>query len=282
MPGFSTNDAIVNAISVNQLMQRMDFDKTLPSTTVASVPHTFWKATGNPVAGADPTVGAANGRAPSQSTAGAMPYGNATSPATMHVITEGLASKISTLLGSIIICDRLSDIQLTHVQATTALTAFDGTARLASTTAPGDGGQLWTEVTSALSAAANVKTFTYTNMLGTGSQVSQNFTTVASAVVGRSANALLWQGMASGDTGIRSVQTQTHSSGAGTGQLNYVLVRPLGYIPMTAGSTWVERDLVVEMPNLPKLFDSSCLFAICVPTAAVIGTIFGELRVCQN
>lgn len=282
MPGFSTTDAIVNAFSVNLLAQRLQFDKLMASVSVANTPHTMWKATGIPVAGADPTLGAANGRTPTSATAGAYTYTNATGPATMHEVTLGAASKVASTTGSLLMCDRLSDIQLTHVQATTALTGLDGTSRLGATTAPGDGGQLWTEVTSGFSAAANVKTFTYTNMVGTGSQVTPSFTTIASAVVGRSANANLWQSLATGDTGIRSIQTQTHSSGTATGQLNYVLVRPLGYIPLTAVATWVERDFVVEIPNLPKLFDSSCIFFIYVPTAAVTGSIFGEFRMCQN
>jgi len=280
--GFASVDALINAISVNGKMQRLLFDKTLPSTTVANIPHTFWKATGQPAAGADPTVGAANGRVPTSTTTGALTYTNATGPSTMAMITLGMTSKLASGNGTFILCDRLSDIQLTHVQATTALTGVTGTSRLGATTAPGDGGQIWTEVTSALSAASNTKTLTYTNQLGTTGRVTQSIITVASAVVGRSCNAKLWQSLASGDTGVRAVSDQTHSAGSATGQLNYVLVRPLATIPVPVVGLYVERDFVVEMPNIPLIYDSSCLFLICVPAGAVVNTIFGELRICEN
>ncbi len=279
--GFSTVDALTNAISVNGKMQRLVFEKLLPSVTVANIPHTCWTAAGNPTAGAYPTVGAANGRVTDSTTVGAMPYGNATGPATMHLTSVGLATKVASSTGTFILCDRLTDVRTTLLQAATSFTGVDGTARLGATTAPGDGGQLWMEVVTAL-GTATTKTLTYTNQLGTASQTTPNIVSTASAIVGRSPNSKLWQSLASGDTGFRSLDTIASNSGSGTGDVAYSIVRPLATIPCTAASVWVERDFVVELPNIPLLYDNSCLFLIYVPTAAVTASLFGELRICEN
>ncbi len=279
--GFSTVDAIVNAITVNSKMQRICFDKVAGAVTVANIPHSLWTALGNPTLGAYPAAGVGNGRVLTSATAGAMIYGNATGPATMHLITAGLTSKVASSLGTFILCDRITDINLVYNQGASALTGVDATSRLAATTAPGDGGQLWCEVSTALGTAVT-KTFTYTDQLGNTGHTTGSFLTTASAIVNRSPNAKLWQTLAAGDTGLRSLDTVASTSGGSAGNIAYSIVRPLATIPVPVVSVYSERDFVVEMPNIPKLYDSSCLFFLYVPTAAVTPSIFGELRICEN
>jgi hypothetical protein len=279
--GFSTVDAIVNAITVNGKMQRICFDKLLPSVTVANTPHSFWEAAGNPATGTFGAAGLANGRVTTSSTTGAMPYGNATGAATMHLITSGLTSKVASSTGTFILCDRITDCQTTLLQAAGSFTGVDATSRLAATTAPGDGGQLWVEVATAV-GTATTKTLTYTDQLGNTAHTTPNIVSIASAIRGRSINAKLWQSLATGDTGVRSLDTIASNTGTGTGNVCYCIVRPLATIPVPVVSVYSERDFVVEMPNIPKLYDSSCLFFIYIPTAAVTASIFGELRICEN
>jgi len=280
---FSTVDSLVNALNANGKGQFLRFHKTMAQASVANIPTTLWKATGIPAAGTSTTNGPANGRTPTSSTTGAFTYTNATGPATMALVRLGWTSMIASTTGSLILVDRMADCNLNNAQATSAITGLDGSSRCAATTAPGDGGQIWTEVTSALSAASNTITYSsYTNQLGTAGQSSQGVVTTASAVVGRSLNANLWQGLATGDTGVRSIQNLTLTAGTATGAYDLCIVRPLGYIPCQQVATWVDRDFVVEVPNLQKLFDSTCFMFIYVPTAAVTGTIFGEFAICQN
>lgn len=287
--GFSTVDAIVNAITVNSKMQRITFEKLATAPTVANIPHSLWTATGNPTLGAFPAVGIANGRVtvggPTTATAtpGALHYTNAVGPATMHLISAGLTTKVASSTGTFILCDKITDIRISSVQAGgSTLTGVTATSRLAATTAPGDGGQLWIEVVSALTGTAITKTFTYTDQLGNTAHTTGSMVGTATAVVNRSVNSKLWQTLAAGDTGLRSLDTVASTSGGTAGDIGCCIVRPIATIPVPTVSLYSERDFVVEMPNIPLLYDSSCLFLIYIPTAAVTPSVFGELRICEN
>lgn len=282
MPGFTTLDSVLNAWSVNAKGQRLLFNKTQASVSVANIPHTWWTATGMPSAGGYGSLGRANGRVVTSATAGAFPYADPTSPATTHLSSLGVATLTANALGSLILVDRVSDVLVAPMETTGAVTGLDATSRLAATTGAGDGCQIWCEVQTAFSAAAHTFSLTYTNQVGTTGKVTPTISGVASAVVGRSINTGLWQPLATGDTGVRSVQTFTFGSGLTTGQFAICLVRPLAVIPIPAITQYIERDFVVELPSMPRIYDDACLSFIYVPTAAVTAASFGEIRIVEN
>lgn len=280
--GFSTVDQIISAISVNATMQRLCFNKTMPVNTAATTPYTMWLATGNPAVGTNTSTGRANGRSLSVSTTGGWKYSNAAS-GTMHLITLGAGTLTSSHTGTLILVDRMADCALAHNEATGAITGMDASTRMAATTAPGDGGQLWCEVTSAFSAASNTITFQATDQLGNTAQSLTGMVTTASQSANKSVNAQTWQTLATGITGIRALTNVTLTSGSATGTYVACIVRPLATIPIPAVGLYVERDFVVEMPNVPKLYDSSCLAFLWIAAAASTApSIFGELRMCYN
>lgn len=67
--------------------------------------------------------------------------------------------------------------------------------------------------------------------------------------------------LASGDSGIRSVQSVTFSaSSAGTAPLGALcLARPLLTLPITTTGVAVERDLVNQIPSMPMIEANACL-----------------------
>jgi len=282
--GFATVDTLINAASVNNTMQRLSFSKTT-TTTVANQPWSLWTGTGVPAAGTYGTNGKANGRSTDQTTVGAYKYGNAAS-GTMHLITMGSTTVTASGSGSLILVDRMADCQLSHAETTGAITGMDASTRMAATTAPGDGGMLWCEVTSVFSTASNTITYQATDQLGNTAQNLTGMVTnpgAAALAANRSVNAQLWQTLASGITSIRALTNTTLTAGSATGQYAACIVRPLGIIPIVAVSQYVERDFVVEIPNIIKLYDNSCLTFIYITTvAATTPTVFGELRICYN
>ena len=160
MAGFSSLDSVINSVSANNKMQKLQINKLAPSVTVANTPHTMWKATGSNGAGVDPTVGMAGAVVPTSATVGAMLYTNPTNPATMHLLSGTL---VCSAAGTIYLIDRIAHANITNAQATASFSpVIDATSRLSS----GEGCQIFMEVTGALSAAANVRTFTYTNQAG--------------------------------------------------------------------------------------------------------------------
>lgn len=64
---------------------------------------------------------------------------------------------------------------------------------------------------------------------------------------------------ASGDTGIRSIQSVQYSATRTSGVGNVVLVRPLLTLPMTTIGVAAERDLLNQIPSLPRIYDGACL-----------------------
>lgn len=67
--------------------------------------------------------------------------------------------------------------------------------------------------------------------------------------------------LASGDYGVRNVASVTMSaSSAGTSPLAaLVLCRPLLTLPLTTVSVAAERDLLNQLPSLPRVYDGACL-----------------------
>ena len=75
--------------------------------------------------------------------------------------------------------------------------------------------------------------------------------------------------MASGDTGIRSVQTVTISAASGSGTAALCLVRPLAQITISVSGLMTEKDLLNQIPSLPRIPDGACLTWILGAGAAV-------------
>lgn len=278
MAGFTTVDNAITVAGLNGKLQKLNFSKLMPAAAIANVPYSLWRATGLPTAGTSTTQGVANGRACNKSTVGSFDYLNDASSGELSFLAAVGATGAAA--GSLILCDRLADCNLGINEATSGITGLDGTARLGATTAPGDGGQLWCEVTTTISASS---TFTYGGIDNLGNTVTTaNMVAAVTTAAERSVNTQLWQnlGTATGTTGLRTItQNNLIVSGAGTGAFNACLVRPLATIPIPAANQYVERDLICEIPAMPKIYDNACLFLIWVPTATTAVTLFGEVRV---
>ncbi len=66
--------------------------------------------------------------------------------------------------------------------------------------------------------------------------------------------------MASGDTGIQSVQSVTLSAASGTASTAaLVLVKPLAQITLSVVGLMTEKDLLNQIPSLPRIKDGACL-----------------------
>jgi hypothetical protein len=86
--------------------------------------------------------------------------------------------------------------------------------------------------------------------------------------------------LAGADTGIRYVEqfnyNVTHGAG---GPTNVVLCRPLLTLPMTTVGVAAERDLVNQLPSMPRIYDGACLVWLMYAGAAtpVSSGFYGHL-----
>lgn len=124
---------------------------------------------------------------------------------------------------------------------------------------------LWVQTAVAGATAQNIAV-SYTNQDGTsGRTLPVTVSMTASAIVGHvshSGTAANNYGpflpLASGDTGVQNVATVTFSA-ANTGTGALCIVRPLLTLPITTASVAAERDLVNQLPSLPRVVDGACL-----------------------
>lgn len=85
--------------------------------------------------------------------------------------------------------------------------------------------------------------------------------------------------LAAGDAGIRSVQQFNYSATHTSGTTNLVLCRPLCTLPMTTIGVAAERDLLNQVPSLPRVYDGACLTWLMYAGAAtpVNSAFYGHL-----
>lgn len=76
--------------------------------------------------------------------------------------------------------------------------------------------------------------------------------------------------LAAGDSGVRSVETFQLSAASGTANTFYhlVLCRPITQIPLAVVSQASERDLVNQLPSMPRVYDDANLSMIVYTGAA--------------
>lgn len=276
MTGFATVDAAI-AVARSGKLQRVPYSKTMAAVAVVNIPYTLWRATGYPTVGVATTKGVANGRANSKTTQGALDINDAASGELSFLASFG-SNTAST--GTLILCDRMAECNLDASEANGGtIVGLDASARMAATTAPGDGGQIWCEVTTAFVGTSSI-TFEATDQLGTTAQAQQVITETSGAVIERSVNSQLWQGLAAGTTGVRALtKSNLTVAGGATGAFSACIVRPLGYITLPISGQFIERDFICELPSAPRIWDNACLFMIWIPTATTALTLFGELRI---
>ncbi len=85
--------------------------------------------------------------------------------------------------------------------------------------------------------------------------------------------------LAAGDSGIQKVEQFSYSVTHTSGTTNVVLCRPLLTLPMTTIGVAAERDLVNQLPSLPRVYDGACLVWLMYAGAAtpVNSAFYGHL-----
>ncbi len=136
----------------------------------------------------------------------------------------------------------------------------------------------------------------YTNSDGVTGRLSGICTQNAAAYIGSItnsdraiSNSAGWMiPLASGDSGVRAIESVTMISGTDTGLFTIILVMPItqaGFVTNTTTNTgsigtFNERDLLIQTTLLPRIYDNAFLNFIVLPQAALNTTaIIGDLKV---
>lgn len=285
--GFTSYNDIINALTTNARGQRLNFQKT-SVTTVAATPYSMWGNGGMPAAGVFGT--ALTGVVRTSADVGAIPYANPTLGRFMYLLRYGMGS--TAAIGTLLLYDRLVDYPfngtVTGAQNFNGGTGIAPPSRDVNAAALGAGVLMFMEndVTGAATAATGpTETITYTNDAGTAARSTGAITLrgaiATSGVIFNNASPGIWFPLQSGDFGVRSIQSHNISATITTTKATIVLARPLAFLPMLNASSYVERDLVLQTPSLPRIMDSTC-FAFLLIANTTTCQFTGELLIAEN
>jgi hypothetical protein len=127
----------------------------------------------------------------------------------------------------------------------------------------------------------NLSASSYTNTAGTAGRAFQGSPTMG-ATADAYATRILHSGNAAGrygpflprqggDTGIKSIESFTWSGGTaytGSGVVALCIARPLCDLAVPVTGMWSERDLLNQLPSLPRVYDGACLGWLLFSTGA--------------
>lgn len=266
MAGFSSTDDFINEVTTNGKFWRNDFNKiTAGVAYTAGRWYDMSPLAGTPVANAW-TGTALAAQVPTEATGFGLYHGGNVSTDTKHIINVSAYSAVATAVPGVLM---LVDVCLYYpginMNLATAQTLTNSTTLTRYTDGAGLRAYL-VDVTASGATAHNVA-LSYTNQANTsGRALPVTVSCTASATPGHivhSGTAANNYGpflpLASGDTGIRSVQTITLSAASLAGTAALVLCRPLATIPITTAAVAAERDLMNQLPSLPRVYDGACL-----------------------
>jgi hypothetical protein len=206
-----------------------------------------------------------------------LPHGGNVSPDTKHVLNVSAVTAVATGVPAQLM---LVDLQgywpgITNNSATAQ--TLTGTPSLRYTN--GAGCRLfWVQTATAGATAQNIA-LSYSNTTPTaGRALPVTVAMTASAIaphISHSGTAANNYGpflpLASGDTGVSAVASVTFSA-ANTGTGALCLARPLLTLPLTTASVAAERDLLNQLPSLPRVMDGACLTWLYFAGAATAAT----------
>jgi hypothetical protein len=156
--------------------------------------------------------------------------------------------------------------------------------------ANGAGCRLYTVTTATTGATAHNIAISYTNQAGTsGKTLPSTVSMTPSAIVphiGHSGTGTNNFGpflpLADGDTGVQNVANVQFSQASGTtgATVALCLARPLLTIPLVTAAIASERDLLNQLPSLPRVVDGACLTWLFYAGAATAAStnFFGSVE----
>lgn len=264
MAGFSSYDDLIAEMTTNGKTASWEFVKTSTAPEAAGVWHSLWRATGAPGQGASvpTTPGTVYDDA-----AGSIQF-PATTPDQKHIVTFGAAASVACTL---MVYDRL--VAASESIATTGDKTYN-TGALSRYTS-GLGVFPFAEYNVASTAAGQYSLSSYTNQSGTTGRSGPVVTPPAAAM---NIDSMLWLPIHAEDKGVRSVETLNVAVAASGATLNVVLCKPLAYLPLPA-NTWVERDMVLQLSAMPRVYDTGSLGLAILATATTAVTVWGQIRI---
>jgi len=249
------------------------FSKAVTGTMVAGRPFSPFYLAGVPGAAAAPTPGLSG--AALTSYAGQIPI-----PAASNNTHLARFSGVSSAqAGMLLLCDRLwhnSGFTITSTGAQT-VNSVAWPARDANGSTNGVGVLLGVEISGATGAGTPTITVSYTDQdNNAGATGTNTVATVATSAAGT----FYPIDLATGDTGVRSVQPLTLSATWTTGTMHLVAYRVLATLEL--GAAGLPNAIDALTSGMPRLYDTSVPFLIFIPQTTTTTQLSGSVVYTQG
>ena len=193
-----------------------------------------------------------------------IPHGGNVSPLVKHLLNMNAWGTAATSVPGTLMLVDLQGYYPGISNNTTSAQTLVGTPTLRYTN--GEGCRMYWVQTSVAGATAQNIALSYTDQYGNaGNALGATVAMTASGIAGHISHAGTaannygpFLPLASGDTGVRSVQTVTFSA-ANTGTGALCIARPLAQITLSVAGLMTEKDLLNQIPSLPIIKDGACL-----------------------
>lgn len=234
----------------------------------------LWQYDGFPAGGVAPTTGAI----PDNTTVGALPFTSA-GGGRQSFMTQAWCTGLNA--GTLILYDRLFHIGGLSGTVTTAQSVQGAPASPALTRNTGGvGNMVFAEIYTTIGATAQTITMDYTDEAGNASSTS-----VATGIGGpsfREVSRAIMLPLASGDRGVRAVNTVTLSATTGTaGNFGIVIGKPIAYLGVAFPGAPAWRDFVSGLPGIPEIEAGACLSLLWVPNLTAVPELFGGYSIVE-
>lgn len=261
----TTIDGLVAAIAARGIIP---INKVSATSKAAGSFHSLWKVNGFPGVGANPATG--NGDIPTVATLGALNFANAGAGNQLYI---GKLALQGATAGTFILYDRLWGNSGLNGTLTTAQT---WTQPALTRHIDGIGVEAFLEVYTATGSTAVTATISYTNTENTPGR-SGTASIVASPVAGQMFPFIL----ASGDVGIKSIQSVTLSATTGTaGNFGLTLMKRKCEIPISVANIGTVLDGIAL--GLPPLENNACVAFMVQTTATNTGQMLGTTCIIEG
>ena len=273
MGGFTSLDDFINQATTNGKFWRTDWNKLTFGTTAhtAGMWYLLSQTGGNPAASSILGTGtnlAFQKLTDATATAAGIQHGGDVGGFKQIINVSAFSASATTMPAIFMLVDLLGFYPITTVTTTGAQT-LNNTVTLPRYTT-GAGVQAIVVPSTVCGAATPTITLGYTNSAGTASRATPSAPALPLGNTAAAVSSVIYSGtgsgkygpfmpLANGDAGIRSVQSISLSASYVSGVLNLLLVKPLLTLPMTTIGVAAERDLLNQVPSLPKVYDGACL-----------------------
>ena len=292
MAGFTSQDNLISAVTVDGKFYRADWQKSTFATTAhtAGMWYSLFRGGGNPPADAILGTGtnlAFQALTDATTNATGIQHGGAVGGFKVLLNAAAQTAAATTAPCVLMLVDLLGFYPVTSVTTTGAQT-LNNTVTLPRYT-DGAGVQAFITPSTVMGAATPSISIGYTNSASTVGRA-----TPATLPIGNTAapvTQIVYSGtgagkfgpfipLQAGDAGIKSVQSISLSASYVSGVLNLVLCRPLLTLPITTLGVTAERDLINQLNSGPRVYDGACLAWLMLAGAAtpVAAPLSGHLE----